>query len=361
MAGFGRTISIPGDDSGNSPLGKNKGGLVKKAGYVLGGLMVVALAFGMINVLTSFKGTDPGDICIVKEGGPLDGRSIKEVRQGGEGPKFIGPFNKQHCFPATIRFYTISANAQESDSGEVDKVIVPTQDAVNVNIEGQALFRLNTDPELLKQFYLKYGVRDYNGKKPHEGTEGWKNFLKYQFLPILENSLREAVGGFNCVELNNTCQYVIDADKAVGGEIKTINTRQNMNKAQTEIEKSLKATLSSTLGGEYFENQRFRLRGIKFEDEVQTQITAAQAKRTEVATAKLEAERVVQQAIGRRKVAEQDARAIKIKANSYRKNKAQADIDRLKALCGTNEDGSSKGCGGLQVLGGDVTKLIGGK
>lgn len=359
MNGYG--ISIPGDGTGDSPRGKRTNGPVKVAGYVLGGLLALSLAFVGLNVLTSFKGTDPGDICIVKEGGPLDGRSIKDVRQGGEGPKFIGPFNKQHCFPATIRFYTISANAKESDSGSVDKVIVPTQDAVNVNIEGQALFRLNTDPELIKQFYLKYGIRDYDGKKPYDGTDGWKNFLKYQFLPILENSLREAVGGFNCVELNNTCQYVIDADKAVGGEIKTINTRQNMNKAQTEIEKSLKATLSSTLGGEYFENERFRLRGIKFEEAVQTQITAAQAKRTEVATAKLEAQRSVEEAIGRRKVADEDAQAIRIKANSYRRNKAQADIDRLKALCGTNPDGSSKGCSSLQVLGGNVTKLIGGK
>lgn len=350
---------MPTFDDGNGY--KKKISWMKIVGWPLGVIMGLTLFFVGLNVLTSFKGTSPGDICVVKEGGPLDGRSIKEVRQGGEGPKFIGPFNKQHCFPATVRFYTISANADESDSGAIDQVVVPTLDAVNVNIEGQALFRLNTDPELIKQFYLKYGIRDYDGKKPYEGTDGWRNFLKYQFRPILENSLREAVGGFNCVGLNNTCQYILNAEKAVGGEIKTIDTRQNLNKAQDEIEGDLNQALISTLGDKYFDNVRFRLRGVKFDEKVQEQINAAQAKRTEVAKTKLEAQRVVQEAIGRRKVAEQDARAIRIKANSYKKNKAQADIDRLKALCGVKEDDKPKGCENLQVLGGNVTKLIGGK
>lgn len=325
---------------------------------VLAGLVLVV---GLANLMFWFKGTDAGNICVVQEGGPFDGRGIKEVRQGGEGPKFIGPFNKQRCFPATMRFYTLSANASESDSGAVDEVTVPTLDAVNVNIEGQALFQLNTDPEAIKQFYLKYGIRSYDGRKPYDGDEGWQNFLKFQFRPILENSLRESVGGFDCVELNNTCQYVQDAEKAVGGNIKSIDTRQNLNKAQGQVEKSLNGSLDSTLGGKYFENVRFRFRGVKFNKTVQERINEAQAKRTEVATAKLEAQRAQQEAIGRRKVAEQDARAIRIKANSYKKNKAQADIDRIKALCGVDKNDKPKGCENLQVLGGSVTKLIGGK
>lgn len=351
------------DDTGSNNASKHRrmSTPVKITGYVFAGLVALFLVVGGFNVLTSYKGTDPGDICVVKEGGPFDGRSIKEVRQGGEGPKFIGPFNKQHCFPATERFYTISSNADESDSGVVDEVIVPTLDAVNLSIEGQASFTLNTDPAVIKQFYLKYGVRNYDGKKPYEGDEGWKKFLKFRFRPILDNALREAVGGFNCVQLNNTCQYVQNAEKAVGGNVKAVDTRQNLKTAQDQIEKNLNEVLNSTFGGKYFENIRFRMRAPKFDPKVQEQITAAQAKRTEVATTKLEAQRVVQEAIGRRKVAEQDARAIRIKANSYRSNKAQADIDRLKALCGTNEDGSSKGCTNLQVLGGNVTKLIGGK
>lgn len=327
-------------------------------GSILGWGIAIGLGIlGFIGVIAggawlfSFTGTDPGTVCIVQEGGPFDGKGIKEIRPGGEGPKPIGAFNHQRCYPNTQRNYIVSRNAKEGDSKSVDTVIVPTKDAVNLGIEGQALFTLNQNEKVLRAFYKNYGVRTFNGRRPDEGDEGWRNFLAVQFRPVLDSALREAIGQFDCTELVNTCQYVQNADDAVKGNIKKVDNAQNINKAQTQIEATLQDELNKTLGGNYFQNIRFRLRGATFDPAVQEQITAAQAKRTEVAKAKLEANRQVAEAEGRRRVAEQDAKAIRIKALSYVKNKAQAQIDKIRALCG--QDGCDP-----QVLGGNVLNQL---
>ena len=95
------------------------------------------------------------------------------------------------------------------------------------------------------------------------------------------------------------------------GEVEVINTGQTLAEAQDAIAKTLQEDLNDTLGGPYFEGIKFRLRGVTFDPVVQEKITGAQAARTELATAKLEAQKRVEQAIGDRRVAEQKADAIR--------------------------------------------------
>ena len=318
------------------------------AGFVGLAVVVLALAIVGLNWVTAFKSVGPGQVCVIQEGGPFDGRDVAKVRQAASGVANIGIFNKQRCFPATERNYIISAKAGESDRQEVDFVEVPTSDAVSVRIEGQALFRLSTDPKAISEFYRRFGVRTFDGLHPYEGDEGWRKFLAIQFRPILDNALREAIGQYECVQLNNTCQYVQNAEQAVQGDVEEINTGQTLAEAQETIAKTLQADLNDTLGGNYFEGIRFRLRGVTFDPKVQEKITGAQAARTELATAKLEAQRRVEQAIGDRRVAEQKAEAIKATQNAYRGNPAQARIDAIKALPQ-----------GLQALGGSVNSIVG--
>jgi regulator of protease activity HflC (stomatin/prohibitin superfamily) len=313
---------------------------------VLGAIVLLVLAVG---ILSSFHATAPGEVCVVQEGGPLDGRGVAKVRQAGEGVQNIGIFNKQRCFPATERNYIISSRANEADSKVVDFVEVPTSDAVAVRIEGQALFRLTTDPRQLADFYRRYGVRTFDGEHPYEGDAGWESFLAIQFRPVLDNALREAIGQYRCEQLNNTCQYVQNANQAVTGNVKAIDTGQTLSQAQDAIAKTLQSDLDDTLGGRFFEGIKFRLRGVSFAPEVQSQITRAQATRTAVATARLDAQKRVEQAIGDRLVAEQRARAIRATRNAYADNPAQARIDALKALPP-----------GLQSLGGNTSLLLGG-
>lgn len=332
-------------------------------GGIVVGIIALIAVFPIFNALTKFKGTDPGSVCVVQQGGWFDGRDIEKVRQPSEGVSFIGLYNSQRCFPATERNYIISATSGEGDKGGVDTVKVPTSDAVDAYIEGQALFRLNTNEKVIKDFYKKFGVRTFDGKHPYEGDEGWRNFLAIQFRPVLDNALREAIGKYRCVELNNTCQYVQNAEKAVGGKIQPVNNGQNLDKAQQSIAEALQRDLNSTLGGPFFENIRFRLRGVKFAPRVQEEIENAQAKRTAVASAKLEADRKVQEAIGNRRQAvekatgerlsaQQQAAAIRATNSAYRGNPSKARIDAITALCGDN------GCP-VSAVGTNLNSIVG--
>lgn len=318
-------------------------------------LGIIALAFAVagLNWLTKFKAVDQAHVCVVKEGGPLDGRAISSVRQPGSGVTNIGLFNKQLCFPATQRNYIISSDPQLADSKTADSLVVSTLDAVNVNVEGQALFTLTTNPDTIKLFYKKYGARSYSGKHPYDGDEGWSNFLRIYVQPALENSLREAIGDFKCTALNNTCQYVTNANKAIKEGAEEVSNTQNLQQAADKIQTQLTDNINNILGGEFFDNVRWQFsgKGVTFRPAVQQQIDAAQAKRTEVATQTLEAARQVAEATGRRQVAHQDALAIREKAKAYKNNPSQVRIEVAKALAGGN----------IQVLGGAAIAQLGGR
>lgn len=333
-----------------SDSGSSTGGFFLLAIVVILGL---ALLVGGCSALSSFKGTESSEVCVVKEGGPFDGRDVKEVRQPAESPKIIGAFNKQYCFPSNERSYTLSANPDEADAKTVDTFKVPTIDAVEVFVEGQARFKLNADPKVVKQFYLSYGNRTYDGKHAYDGGDGWDNFLQQVFRPQLSNALRDAVGEYKCVELKNTCQYVQNTEAVTEGKVDEVANSQNLSEIEDEVVDQLTENVKHSLGDDYFVDIRFNLTGVKFEDAVEEAVTRAQTKRTEVANTRLEAQRQKEEAAGRKLAAREDAEAIKIKQNAYKLSPTQAEIDKLKALCG---DG---GCTNLQVIGGGgVTKLI---
>jgi regulator of protease activity HflC (stomatin/prohibitin superfamily) len=316
----------------------------------LAGCCGLLLVIGAFAVLSAFKAVAPSDVCVVQEGGPLDGRGIAQVRQPSGGVSFVGLFNSQRCFPATQRNYVISPEPAHREHGDTLSFFeTPTSDAIQVRIEGQALFRFNTDPAAVRSFYTKYGVRTFDGSHPYEGSDGWRKFLSVQFRPVLHNALREAVGKYRCVELNNTCAYVQDSAAAVTGKVDVdVDNAQNLSKVQEEIGRTLEADLESTLGGRYFEDVQFRLVQVKFDGEVQKSITAATAARADVATKRLEAQQRVETAIGDRRAAQEKARAIRSTRRAYRENPSQARIDAIRALPS-----------GLQALGGNLSTIVG--
>src|SRR5436190_10546720 len=322
-------------------------------GWIVGILVVIVTLFVVIAAcawLFSFRGTDSGEVCVVREGGPFDGRAVKEVRQPGEGPKPIGAFNHQNCLPTTQRDLT----------EEAGNLVVPTADGVNVVVDGQALFQLKTDKESVKPFYIGFGRRKWDGNDLWE-DKGWDNFLRIRMVPILYQSLRSVIGSYDCTKLNNTCVYVLNAnvlaDTSAGGvdkasqKAKEVNTEQNLSEAEQKITDAFQANLKAGLG-DYFEGVRFQNLRVTFPHDIQARVQEAQSKRAEVATAKLEAQRRVQEAEGVTQVAKQQAEQIRVKAQAYQSNPQQAEIDKLHALCGEH------GCQNLQVLGGSATKIL---
>lgn len=293
----------------------------------------------------SFKGTDSGTVCVVREGGPFDGRAIKEVRQPGEGPKAIGAFNHQDCLPTT-----------ERDSNDVleEDPTFPTRDSVQVVADGQALFSLTTDPGKIEVFYRKYGRRKWDGAEISTDA-GWINFLRQRLAPVLLDTQREVIGKYECIQLNNLCQYVQNAEAVTTGDVKKVDNQQNLAEAQATVAEALKRKLRSAFGDDYFENVRFQNLRIRFESEVQRQITNAQSLRTQAANARLEADRRVAQTKGAAdaKVAEAEGsrRAAFQQSKAYRANPTQRDIDKIRAFCGAD------GCD-PRVMGGSLDGII---
>jgi regulator of protease activity HflC (stomatin/prohibitin superfamily) len=332
------------DDNSPGPLG-----------YFIAFVLVIVAFVALIAGgawLFSIKGVDSGEIAFVREGGPFDGRNVTEVRQPGSGPKPIGAFNKQDTLPITERDLT----------DEIEQITVPTRDGVNVVVNGQALFRLTTDPEMAKRFYLAFGRRKWEGNDLSSDA-GWTSFLRVRLIPILQDTLRQTLGQYECVQLNNTCVYVLNAEQALteGGtdQAKEVNNSQVLQEAQDDITEVLQQKLRDGLGGDqteqksYFEGVRFQNLRVTFTPAIQQRVEEAQSKRAEVATARLEAERRTQEAEGRTAVAKEQAKQIELQGKAYKDSPQQAEIDKLKALCGET------GCQNLQVLGsGDIISQL---
>ena len=312
---------------------------------LLGGVVALALVISAGAYAISFKGTDSGTVCVVREGGPFDGRAIKEVRQPGEGPRAIGTFNYQDCLPTT-----------ERDSNDVleEDPTFPTRDSVQVVADGQALFSLTTDPAKIEVFYRKYGRRKWTGEEISTES-GWVNFLRQRLAPVLLDTQREVIGQYDCLQLNNLCQYVQNAEAIRTGDVKKVDNQQNLAKAQASIAEALKRKLRAAFGDDYFENVRYQNLRIRFEREVQRQITNAQSLRTQAANARLEADRRVAETKGvadaRFAEAEGARRAAFQQAKAYRANPTQRDLDRIRAFCG------SDGCD-PRVIGGSLSGII---
>lgn len=329
--------------------------------YLIGGIVILVAAFAGISGLAwlfSIKGVDSGEICVVREGGPFDGRNVKEVRQPGSGPKPIGAFNKQDCLPVTERDLT----------EEVEQITVPSRDGVDIVVNGQALFRLTTAEDKAKDFYLKFGRRKWEG---HDlsSEEGWRAFLKVRMIPILQDTLRQTIGTYDCIQLRNTCVYVLEADKLAdeetGQEVqdkaKEVNNTQIIQEAQDDITKLFQQKLNEGLGGEFFEGVRFQNLKPDFTSSIADRVRAAQGKRAEVATTRLEAQRKKAEAQGQadaefergrgqRRANEERAKGLRAYARALRDPRV-AKVEQIKALCGVDSEGQPKGCENLTVLG----------
>lgn len=319
------------------------------AGLAVGGLVLLFVVIGAGATLISIKGVDAGTICAVREGGPFDGRDIKEIRQPGEGPKPIGPFNKQDCLPITER--------DSNDVIEGDQVF-PTQDSVQVIVDGQALYSLTTNAAKIRVFYRNYGRRKWGGEDI-SSDQGWLNFQRQRLAPVILDAQREVVSSYECQALNNLCQYVQNPEEAVTQGAKAVDddNTQNLSKAQQALAVKIREKLRAAFGDDYFENVRYQNLRIRFEPEVQKQITQAQSLRTQAANAQLEAERKKAEAKGEadRKVetATGERRAAFQQQKAYQLNPTQREIDKIKAFCGAD------GCD-PQVIGGNLSDVIAG-
>jgi hypothetical protein len=206
------------------------------AGLVVGGLVVVILMvlgfaalFGLKKVPVGFDGLSYG-------GGLVEANHFQGFHLGGSGLFENGLADHLYKYPTTQRNYIISLNPKEGDEKTSDSVTVQSSDSIPVQWQLAVYFKLNVNPEVLRQFHetlgLKYGAYWGSAHPGSPAPEGWDNLLRDSFRPQIQNALKVATAQFTSQRVYSDPQAFTAIQSAVGVDLK-----DNVNRA---------------LGGAYF-------------------------------------------------------------------------------------------------------------
>ncbi len=297
--------------------------------------LIVLLAVGCGAVATP----DANKIMVVRNGGPLDNRAIRQVVPPGSGITWVGLFSSVHQYPSidVQRFYTITADPNKGDRLGVDVVHVPSKDGVNLGVEGTFYFATafsgtTAGKKLAASFDDQFGTRNYlapdgNRYAVWSGDSGWSAWLDAIIRPVLENELRSAIGDFTCSDLLSSCALVQNSNASASSVIAAgSQNKENIQKVERAINADLIDALKVTLGDNYLANVRFTLVRVKPPDQVQGAIDEVQASRVLIAKTAAEVQQATNKQLAARKLAE-----------VYRMTPALAQIEMVKLLPkGTN-------------------------
>jgi hypothetical protein len=289
-------------------------------------LWVLAVPVAVVLLLGLTACTDrpeAGQIGVVRNGGPIDNKNIREILHPGAGTSWIGWGSTTHFYPAAFvqRYYTITSDAGRGDRPGVDVAQVQTADGILVGLEGT--FYLNTafdgSPDgdrMLKEFDNKFGTRTFpvgdSGRVKHawDGDTGWAAFLDAILRPVIDNELRQAIARFRCEELISSCALVASqGGKATVGAEAGRQTNVNLQRVQAQIDTGLDEDIEKTLGASYFKGIRFRLSRVTLPQQLQLAINEAQAQFAQVSKAKAQVRQAEQQRLAGLKLAQLYERA----------------------------------------------------
>jgi hypothetical protein len=268
---------------------------------------------------------DVGHVGVVRNGGPFDNRSIRQLLMPGSGVTWAGWYSqKPHEYPArdVVLLYTVTSDANRGQRLGDDVVTVPTHDGVQVGIEGTVYYHFigQQDPDLLRHFDKTFGTRQYSeggaSLYPYEGEAGFDAMVENVFRPVLDNDLREQVGAFQCAEIVTACKLV----RLASGPRRSRSSDVNIAAIQTQMNETLEGDLADALGGRFFVDVHFRLVRVTLPENIQATVTSALAGSAEVHVAK---EQLRQ---GR-----YEARRNELLAKAYNKSPGLANINAIRA------------------------------
>jgi regulator of protease activity HflC (stomatin/prohibitin superfamily) len=293
-------------------------------------LAVMAIVLLVMLTGISVQRQDVGHVGVVRNGGPLDKRDIRQVLMPGQGLKWAGWFSQDpHEYPAAHveLLYTVTSDPKRGARPGVDVVTIPTRDGVQVGLEATIFFHFvgDRDLELLRRFDNGFGTRrfeSHDGRrlKPWEGDDGFSAFMDSVFRPVLENDLRREIGRFRCEQLVASCTLLRHPSRPVDvGQ--TTDDSSNVNIAQIEdrLSRSLRDDLTRTLEAPYIWGMHFRLSSVTLPSGVQEVIDDVQAKYASVSGARADVA----------KARYEDARN-QILADTYQRSPALARIHSIR-------------------------------
>ena len=247
---------------------------------------------------------DVGYVGVVRNGGPFDVRTVRQVLLPGQGLTWIGFFsNSPHQYPAATvnRTYTVTSDPKRGNRPGVDVVKVPTKDGVQVGVEATVFMRFvgESNLDVLRAFETSYGSRRFptpNGGElyPWEGDEGFYAWLDTFFRPVLDYNLRREMGALPCAEVVSSCALVSRGATASGKQPPPANAQL----ISRRISQALERDFARTIGRPYLRDFRMRIAKVTLPKGVQSAIDNAQAQfaavngaRAELKQAQFRAER----------------------------------------------------------------------
>ena len=297
------------------------------------GALVVALVVVVAGVVpgiafaAGFTKADGGHVIVVRNGGPFDDNSIRQVIQPNSGITSTGLFSSAHPYPSTQRNFKVSGS-KNADSNEV--INVPTKDGVLVGVEGTFYFDVNyTDEKTLRAFDDKYGTRTYpdtHGDATYawEDEAGWSAFLSFTLGNLVQNVLRQEIGNVECADLVASCSLAANssAQAAAAAVVDpNANGNQTINQVQSAVNDGFTKDVDDVLGVPILIHPRFVLSKVDLPANVQEAINKAQAAFAGVTESQAALQR-----------AQIDAQADAARQNGYNGCPTCAQIDVLKAL-----------------------------
>jgi SPFH domain / Band 7 family len=308
---------------------------MRKRGWRRLGTLVAALIGLALIVAVSgarFAREPVGYVGVVRNGGPLDNRTIRQVLMPGQRLTWIGFFSEApHQYPAATvnRTYTVTSVPDRGNRPGVDVVTVPTRDGVQVGIEATVFMRFVGQRNLnaLMRFDVSYGTRRFptpSGDRhlyPWQGDDGFATWLDNLFRPVLDYDLRREIGRFDCAELVASCALVRSGRTSSLTSSAAPRPAADAGAIANRISDALERDLRRTLGQPYLWNIRMRIARVTLPKGVQAAVDQAQAKYVEVNSAKAEL----------RQAAYENRRNLLL-GEAYNASPALANIDALKAL-----------------------------
>ena len=301
-------------------------------------LVVAGVVAAIVFAIFAFSGfglasMDAGHVGVVRNGGPLDDKDIRQILQPAQSLTWTGWLSEDpHPYPASNvqRFYTITSDPRGGDRAGVDVVQVPTRDGVQVGIEATLFFNFvgESNPQLLRQFDSNFGTRTFpvqerDGERlsPWEGDDGFAAMLDTVLRPVINNDLRQEVGQFRCAQLVSSCALVAQGQRAGAGTPSEEDSNANLQEIQEKINTSLAEDIQRTLGAAYFPNIRFNLSRVTLPANVQTAIDQAQSAFADVSKSR-----------ARVRQAEFQNQANRLLARTYRESPELAQIEAIKSI-----------------------------
>ncbi|MDB4872507.1 MAG: hypothetical protein JWL97_3511, partial [Gemmatimonadales bacterium] len=119
---------------GTQPLNQREQTVIKRIVAAVIAIIAISGIGGLIS--SNLHAVSGGEVAVVRNGGPLDNRNVRQEIDPGSGLTWTGWGSETHTYPAQQRSYTITADGKRGERVGVDVVTVPTSDGVNLGVEG---------------------------------------------------------------------------------------------------------------------------------------------------------------------------------------------------------------------------------